>query len=215
MRFLQKILPGGLLLPLFLLFPLFTWAAPPPVPDEQKIIFIRHGEKPAQGLGMLDCQGLNRALALPAVLRAKFGKPDFVFAADPHDQKVDGDQSYNYLRPVLTVAPTAIELGLPINSAFGYADIAGLQAELDLPAYQKAVVLVAWEHKQLEALVKAMLERMGGSASVVPRWKGSDFDSIYVLTVRRSAGQATASFALDHEGLNGQSARCGGPATRP
>lgn len=198
-----------------LLFPLCAWAAAPPVVDQQTIIFIRHGEKPAQGLGMLDCQGLNRALALPAVLRAKFAAPSFVFAADPHDQKVDGDRAYNYLRPVLTVAPTAIQLGLPINSTFGYADIAGLQAELALPAYRNAVVLVAWEHKQLEAMVKAMLARMGGSAHVVPSWKGSDFDSIYVLTVRRNGDQATASFALDHEGLNGQNLNCASPAPKP
>ena len=43
-------------------------------------MFIRHGEKPANDDGQLTCQGLNRALALPAVLTAKFGKPDFIFA---------------------------------------------------------------------------------------------------------------------------------------
>ena len=77
------------------------------------------------------------------------------------------------------------------------------------------MVLVAWEHKQLETMVKAMLERMGSSASVVPSWKGSDFDSIYVLTVRRTGDQVSASFALDHEGLNGQNLNCASPAAKP
>ena len=180
---------------------------------EQKIIFIRHAEKPALGLGQINCQGLNRALALPAVLLAKFGKPDFVFASDPHEKKIDGDQSYNYVRPLLTVAPTAVQAGLPINTAFGYEDIEALQQELAAPRYQNAVVLVAWEHKKLEDMVKAMLQRMGGQASVVPHWKGSDFDSIYVVTVRRSEDRASASFALDRQQLNGQGAAC--PAASP
>ena len=34
----------------------------------ETIVFVRHGEKPANGLGQLDCQGFNRALALPAVI---------------------------------------------------------------------------------------------------------------------------------------------------
>jgi len=36
---------------------------------EETIVFFRHGEKPSAGLGQLTCQGLNRALALPDVLR--------------------------------------------------------------------------------------------------------------------------------------------------
>ena len=31
---------------------------------DQTIVFLRHGEKPASGLGQLTCQGLNRSLAL-------------------------------------------------------------------------------------------------------------------------------------------------------
>ena len=44
---------------------------------------LRHGEKPLLGLGQLTCKGLNRALALPQVLLAKFGKPSFIFARIP------------------------------------------------------------------------------------------------------------------------------------
>jgi hypothetical protein len=31
----------------------------------QTLMFIRHVEKPARGLGLLSCRGLNRALKLP------------------------------------------------------------------------------------------------------------------------------------------------------
>ncbi len=198
-----------------LLLPFAAWAAPATDPAEQKIIFIRHAEKPALGLGQINCQGLNRALALPAVLLARFGKPDFVFAADPHEKKIDGDQSYNYVRPLLTVAPTAVQAGLPINTAFGYDDIEALQQELAAPRYQNALVLVAWEHKKLEDMVKAMLRDMGGQPGAVPHWKGSDFDSIYVVTVRRSEGKASASFRHEQQQLNGQAAACPALPAKP
>ena len=189
-------------------------AAPDPVAEE-KIILIRHGEKPSAGLGLLNCQGLNRALALPAMLLARFGKPDFIFAPDPTVQKIDDGHLYNYVRPFLTVAPLSVQLGLPVNTAFGYADIEGLEAELAAPRYHQAVVVVAWEHRKLELLVKGTLQRLGGNASDVPPWKGRDFDSIYVLTVRRSAGQTTAHFALEHEALDGQSTACGAAMQSP
>lgn len=180
----------------------------------ETIVFIRHGEKPAQGLGMLNCQGLNRSLALPAVLMAKFGKFDAVFAPDPHEKKPDGGdaQLYNYLRPLLTVAPLAVQLGLPINTAFGYADSAGLQQELALPRYHNAIVLVGWEHHQLVGIVKSMLSQMGGQAADVPAWKSLDFDSIYTLTVRRSGAVLRAEFAVSQQRLDGQSKTCTGAA---
>jgi hypothetical protein len=190
------------------LMPVSSWSASLGESREETIIFIRHGEKPPRGLGQINCQGLNRALALPAVLLAKFGKPDFVFASDPHEKKPDGEQSYNYVRPLLTVAPTAVQLGLPINTSFGYADIDALQQELAAPRYQNAVVLVAWEHHKLEEMVKTMLKRMDGPVSEVPSWKGSDFDSIYVVTVRRDHGLTTSSFALARQQLNDQSLSC-------
>jgi hypothetical protein len=186
-----------------------------PVFGEQKIVLMRHGEKPALGLGQLNCQGLNRALALPAVLREKFGKPDFVFASDPHDKKPDDGGVFNYVRPLLTIAPTAIQAGLPIDSSFGFEDIAGLQRELAAPRYAKALVFVAWEHKKIEDLARAMLAANGGDAQQVPHWRGKDFDSLYVVSVRRDASGSSASFRLERQGLDGQNVACPGPAPKP
>lgn len=208
---------AGLLAAAFLVaLPSTVWAQPAqPAATVQTLVFIRHAEKPAAGLGQLNCQGLNRALALPAVLLAKFGKPDFVFASDPHEQKPDNGQPYNYVRPLLTVAPTAVQLGLPINASFGFDDIEGLQRELLAPKYQNALTLVAWEHKKLEDVVKALLKQLGGDASAVPHWRGSDFDSIYVVRIERREGRIGASFALEHQQLNGQAATCPAPAAKP
>ncbi|NNG64566.1 histidine phosphatase family protein, partial [Pseudomonas fragi] len=35
-----------------------------PIDGVQTLVFMRHAEKPADGLGQLNCQGLNRAIAL-------------------------------------------------------------------------------------------------------------------------------------------------------
>lgn len=49
----------------------------------QTLVFIRHGEKPARGLGLLSCRGLNRALNLPHYFAAHFPPPDYIFAPNP------------------------------------------------------------------------------------------------------------------------------------
>src|ERR1700730_8403568 len=71
-------------------------------------VLVRHGEKPDKGLGQLDCQGLNRALALPPIKAKTFGRPSAVFAPDPSQQREDYAVSYDYVRPLATIEPTAI-----------------------------------------------------------------------------------------------------------
>ena len=83
----------------------------------ETIVAIRHGEKPHEGLGNLNCRGLNRALALPNVLLSKYGKPAFVFAPNP-TEKADGGKFY-YVRPLVTIEPTAIRCRLSVNTASG------------------------------------------------------------------------------------------------
>src|SRR5580704_3570481 len=75
-------------------------AADTQVPVTTTIVLIRHAEKPDLGLGQLNCQGLNRALALPAVLGRLFGKPDTLIAPDPAEPKEDHGHQYSYVRPL-------------------------------------------------------------------------------------------------------------------
>ena len=59
----------------------------------ETIVLIRHGEKPTEEAhGQLDCEGLNRALALPAVL-ARYGHPRAIYAANPAAQTAEGNIS--------------------------------------------------------------------------------------------------------------------------
>ena len=171
-----------------------------PVQADTEILFIRHGEKPWNGLGQLSCRGLNRSLALPRVLREHFGNPDMIIVPNPGHQKSDHGINFSYVRPLATVEPTAILLGLPVNATIGYEDVSGLNALLEnISATQQAkIVLVAWEHHLAEAAVNK-LARAHGNKQEIPKWEDDDFDSIYVLTLL-SSGKAI--FRLDHQKLN-------------
>ena len=182
----------------------FSGAASP----KETIVFVRHGEKPAKGLGQLDCQGFNRALALPAVIQEAFGKPDAIFAPNPADQKKDGGEQYDYVRPLATVEPTAIEFGLPVNAQIGYDDSIGLKDALESDDFRNATILVGWEHKIIADVARKLLSAHGGDPADVPEWKGDDFDSIYVVKIDWSGPNPTATFARSSEGLDGQAQTC-------
>lgn len=171
-------------------------------------MMIRHGEKPEDGLGQLNCQGLNRSLALPKVLTAKFGKPNFIFAPNPQQQTNDKGLLYAYIRPLATIEPTAIQLGLPVNTQFGFRDVDSLRKELTQAKYERALVFVAWEHSLLVNLVKDLVAQGGGDPSKVPEWGHDDFDSIYVVKLTHVDGRLSASFTRDKEGLDNQSPKC-------
>ena len=171
---------------------------------------MRHGEKPADGLGQLDCQGLNRALALPKLIQTLFGKPDAIFAPDPAHSKPDHFKSYDYVRPLATIEPTAIRFGLPVNTQIGYSDTKGLVAELEKPEYRNALVLVAWEHTELVKAASALLADNGANPSDVPAWNYDDFDGIYVIRITHAADGTHASFERQQEHLDGQPLECPG-----
>jgi hypothetical protein len=174
----------------------------------ETVALIRHGEKPDKGLGQLDCKGLNRALALPAVIAKVFGKPDAIFAPNPSEQKTDAGERYDYVRPLATIEPTAIAFGLPIHASLGVSNTDGLRAALKQPLYHNALVLVAWEHKRIEDIARGLLADYGGDQALVPKWHGDDFDSIYVVTIANAGADAKATFVVKHEGLDGQPETC-------
>jgi hypothetical protein len=110
----------------------------PPAAAVETIVFLRHGEKPDKEIGQLDCQGLNRALALPRVLMSKSGRPDFLFApATTRLPKFGGGGGPNYLRPLATIEPTAIQLGMPGDTDFVYSNNNGLQSKFNHKKYQR------------------------------------------------------------------------------
>jgi hypothetical protein len=179
---------------------------------EQTIVFLRHGEKPAGGYGQLTCQGFNRSLALPTVLTAKFGAPNALYAPSPAVKVTDTAGSFYYVRPLATIEPLAIKLGMPVNTKYGYNAISSLQTALISTGYANATIFVAWEHLMLQKLVQNIMNAYGGGVTV-PAWASTDYDSLYV--VRATYGTAPdgtttvhAQFYTDAEALNGQPTVC-------
>lgn len=168
----------------------------------ETIVVIRHGEKAAGGLGQLSCRGLNRALALPRLLIGRFGHADAIFAPDPAVQVREQSlttTSYSYVRPLATIEPTAIALGVPVNAQIGFPDIARLQAAVTAPQYANGTIFVAWEHKYAYDFARQMLRSYRRDPSQVPFWPQDDFETMYVFRIRNGA----MTFAVEQEGLSG------------
>ena len=189
------------------IFSAMPWA-PARADSTETILLVRHGEKPEAGLGQLTCQGLNRALALPPIIARDYGTPAAVFAPDPAHQKDDNGIPYDYVRPLATVEPTAISLGLPIHADLAVDDVAGLQQALEQPDRRGSLVLVGWEHRLAEDFARNVLKAHGGDPKTVPKWEYSDYDSIYVIRLAWTGGTATASFEHRRQGLDGLPTTC-------
>lgn len=190
-------------------------ATPESAARVETVVFIRHGEMPANDEGQLTCQGLNRALALPDMLLARYGAAQFVFAPATTKKPVPKGttgvapgKTYSYVRALMTIEPTAVRLGLPVETRFAYDEIGGLQSELLLPAYQRATVFVAWESTAMEQLVKRLLSAFGSDAGDVPGWAAEDYDGIFVVRLRTEGGKRTVTFAREQQGLDGLSVDC-------
>lgn len=163
------------------------------------------------GLGQLNCQGLNRAIDLSELLPRQFGKANFIFAANPsrHVEEGEGDQSYSYLRPLMTVGPSAIKLGLPVNIEYGANDTGALADELMRDKYHDATIYTAWSHGYLPELINKVAEEASGKKiKLLDDWTGDDFDSVLVLTLRWVNGKASLEYENYKQGLNDGAEGC-------
>jgi hypothetical protein len=154
------------------------------VASNLKIVIIRHGEKEDTG-DNLNCQGLNRALQLPKVLNGKFGVPAKIYVPTISSKKSTG-----HARMFQTASPLAIKYNLKINTEYQVDDYAGLAQSLEA---QSGTVVVVWEHKAMDNILKALGAKTGGL-----RWGDDDFDSIWIVTYKN--GKATLT--TDKEGLH-------------
>lgn len=182
-----------------------------PADGTQTLVFLRHAEKPGEGLGQLNCQGLNRALDLATLLPERFGDADYVFAANPSRHVEEGSQDlrYSYIRPLMTITPSAIRLGLPVNIDFGANDYDELADELLSDKYRNATVYTAWSHGYLPDLINAVAGKALGDERVITQdWNNDDFDTLYVLTLTWHDGEASLLSRNVRQGLDGGKKTC-------
>ncbi|EHQ26261.1 histidine phosphatase family protein [Mucilaginibacter paludis] len=151
--------------------------------EKLKIVIIRHGEKPPQG-DNLNCQGLNRAMQLPAVIYAKFGIPDYVYVPE-----LGLGESTQHARMFQTVLPLAAKYNLTVNTVHQERD--SVQVAADFKA-KKGTILMVWEHKAIASIVRSL-----GVDDKNLRWPDSDFDSIWIITFPKGVPTLTK----DKQGL--------------
>lgn len=211
MKWMQSLRRRHLLLavPMAAALTLLAWhfvkANDEPIDGTQTLVFLRHAEKPGEGLGQLNCQGLNRAIDLATVLPERFGDADYVFAPNPTREVEEGsaDKSYSYIRPLMTISPSAIRLGLPVNIDYGANDTDDLARELTRDKYRNATVYTAWSHGYLPDLINAVAGRaVGTPQTITDDWGGEDFDTLYVLTLTWHDGKATLLSRNVRQGLD-------------
>jgi len=151
----------------------------------ETLVLVRHGEKPVDGLGLLTCKGLNRALLLPDFFAANFERPGHILVPNPAVKvtEIHGNgQRYDYVRPLLTIGPTAVRFGVPINTQLPYNDPGLLADTLLDPQYHNDTIYVAWEHSNLFAFAEIVLKRLH-DPTPVPLWPDSDYDTFYVFRI--------------------------------
>src|ERR1700752_1013665 len=175
-------------------------------PKIETIVFIRHGETSLLGLGQITCKGLNRALALPGVLISKFGRPDEIYAPDPTGKSHDLGGTFDYVRPLATIEPTAIRLGMPVNCDYRFDHIKELENELLGSQHAGKLIFIAWEHQYLNQMVKDLLQLKGGDPKQVPALPWYEYDRVYILRI--PPGSDPITFAQDQENLNNLSDDC-------
>jgi hypothetical protein len=150
-----------------------------PAPWPAQIILLRHAEKPADSTNPhLSRAGVRRAKQLVTFITTdatmtRFGMPVAVFAT--HSTK-DG----NGQRTQETVTPLARALKLPVQTPYLGKDYLALaKSILANPAYAGKTVLICWNHEQIVQLAAAL-----GVNPPPPKWRGSVYDQVYVISYR-------------------------------
>lgn len=135
---------GLLYLSVFLQFSSFiSWAD-----CIKTVVIMRHGEiNFLAPHGQLDCQGLNRALALRAVLNTNYGEPAAIYAANPSVTSTDSSSDstcYNYVRPLGTIEPTAVYFGQSVITNYAEGHVGGPASPSDVTVASAADVPTSW-----------------------------------------------------------------------
>jgi hypothetical protein len=153
-----------------------------------QIILLRHAEKPADPADPhLSPAGVKRAKQLVKAIKTdpvmmRFGLPVAVFATQT--TKDDNGQ-----RTQETVAPLAAALELPVQTPYHGKDYAAL-AKLILSNrdYAGKTVVICWNHEEIPQLAAAL-----GVTPQPPKWKGSVFDVVYVISYRHGSAALSTS----------------------
>jgi hypothetical protein len=170
----------------------------------QKIVILRHGEKPGDPDSPdtaaepdLAPAGVKRANALVGDIPARFGRPpDFLVAA------ASSNVSH---RPVETLQPLADSLGfLADRFIVTYANHDHPQLANDLlndSRFASKLVIVCWHHGNIPPLARALgvtPTQMATAPEYKPekdKWNSAEFNRFWILDYANPAGMTFQSVA--------------------
>ena len=185
-----------------------------------KVMIVRHGEKlgdPSsddESSGKhLSVQGSARAAFLPSLfvptpppsLECKLAAGASSFTASYESKDLPGSasrfptpafifatqESKHSLRPIETITPTSVALGLTINSQYSNAtkDIGKLANDiLTKSDYAGKVILICWHHGTIDALATAL------NGTGAQKWVGTVFDRLWLLDYSEGASPPIQQF---------------------
>ena len=106
-------------------------------------------------------------------------------------------QPYGSVVALATVEPLAILLEMPVEVSLAFNDLDGLEKRLNqiISSDKNQKVLIVWEHKIAEQVMKNFLQHHG-IKTTVPHWEDNDFDSIYIV---QNNAQNQLSFRTEKE----------------
>jgi hypothetical protein len=164
---------------LFLLASLLSMGNTNPVVMSRpsQIILVRHADKPLDSADPnLSPDGIARAKRLATFLSTdpsmiKYGSPVAIFATQTtkHDDGV---------RTQETMAPLSRALGVQVQTPYLGKQYAALaQMILSSSLYNGRSIVICWNHETLPELAAAL-----GVVPMPRKWKGKDFNQVYVIT---------------------------------
>ena len=152
-------------------------ALPVPAARPSQIILVRHADKPLDAADPhLSPDGIERAKRLARFLTTdpvmiKYGSPVAIFATQTtkHDDGV---------RTQETMVPLARALGVQVQTPFLGKEYGALARQiLSSSLYNGRTIVICWNHETLPELAAAL-----GVSPMPRKWKGKDFDQVYVIT---------------------------------
>ena len=163
----------------FLLASLFAavTSRPTTAARPSQIILVRHADKPLDSADPhLSPDGIERAKRLARFLTTdpvmiKYGSPVAIFATQTtkHDDGV---------RTQETMVPLARALGVQVQTPFLGKEYGALARQiLSSSLYNGRTIVICWNHETLPELAAAL-----GVSPMPRKWKGKDFDQVYVIT---------------------------------
>lgn len=178
------------------------------------LVVFRHGEKPLRDNGVmiedgnLGVEAEDRLRRLPEKLLKEFGCPDLLVAPNPAIKMLNKktNQYFNYIRPLLTIAPVSMRLNYPVWTPYGYdqsdllaRDFIGDPALKPKEEGASRTIFVAWERQNIPKLYRELvnqgkLKDLAGRivtidgapqrCDVPQPWTQCDFDSIWFIRIR-------------------------------